>query len=178
MITPRTTTVRFADTLRRFRVDKRGNVAMIFGLAIVPLLLAAGIAIDFARSTQSGSQLQAAVDSAALSIASSELADMTGLTQTQKEARQHQLEQLAQDYVNANYKATGGDTDSIDISVRVDDGLIIVDGAHKLDTTIMNVIGIAKVDLGAHAEVNMEDGAIAGVEPRHGDGYYGLNGRQ
>ena len=42
--------------------------------------------------------------------------------------------------------------------------MISVDGKHKLDTTIMNVVGIDKVDLGAHAEVNMEEGAIAGVE--------------
>ena len=64
-----------SGTFRRFKSDLRGNVAMMFGLAAVPLMLGAGIAVDYARSTQSETQLQAAIDAAALAVASSDLAD-------------------------------------------------------------------------------------------------------
>jgi Flp pilus assembly protein TadG len=142
----------------------RGNVAMMFGLAAVPLLLGAGIAVDYARSTQSESQLQGAIDAAALAVASSDLADLTGLDEAEIQERQEQLEELAQNFVDANYKAAGGDTSDIDVTVTVEGGVIKVDGTHKMNTTLMNVVGIDKVDVGAHAEVNMEEGAIAGVE--------------
>jgi Flp pilus assembly protein TadG len=150
--------------IRRFNSDLRGNVAMMFGLAAVPLLLGAGIAVDYARSSQSESQLQAAIDSAALAVAASDIADLTGLSESEIEARKAELKELAQSYVYANYEAAGGDTSDIEVSISVEQGIIKVDGKHKLNTTLMNVAGIEKVALGAHAEVNMEEGAIAGVE--------------
>ncbi|MDE2006477.1 MAG: hypothetical protein KGI51_07925 [Rhodospirillales bacterium] len=50
----------------RFRRDRRGGVALLTGVAMVPLLLAAGIAVDLSRAAQFRSALQAAADSAAL----------------------------------------------------------------------------------------------------------------
>ena len=35
---------------RRFSRDKRGNVAILFGLAIVPLVLFVGLAVDYGRA--------------------------------------------------------------------------------------------------------------------------------
>ena len=150
--------------LCRFKSDLRGNVAMMFGLAAVPLMLGAGVAVDYARSIQSESQLQGAVDAAALAVASSDLADLTGLTDSEILARLAQLEDLAQNYAEANYAAAGGDPGDIDVSISISDGVIKVDGTHKMQTTLMSVVGIDKVDVGAHAEVNTEEGAIAGVE--------------
>ncbi|MGE3832640.1 MAG: pilus assembly protein TadG-related protein, partial [Parvibaculaceae bacterium] len=152
------------ETLRRFNRDMRGNVAMMFGLAVVPLMIGAGIAVDYARSSQGESQLQAAVDTAALAVASSEEADLTGLTGAALAARKQELQKLAESYVTSNYQASGGDPNDIDVTINVENGVIKVDAKFKMDTTLMNVVGIDKVDLGAHAEVNMEEGAIAGVE--------------
>ncbi len=51
---------------RRFRSDKSGNVAIIFAMSLVPIMLCLNIAIDVTRSTDEKSRLDAAVDSAVL----------------------------------------------------------------------------------------------------------------
>lgn len=53
----------------RLASDRRGNVAMIFGLAIIPVMFMAGAAVDFSRGAAMRSALQQATDAAALSVA-------------------------------------------------------------------------------------------------------------
>jgi len=50
----------------RFHNDRRGNIAVIFAIACVPLISAIGCAIDYTRATQLESKLQAAVDAASV----------------------------------------------------------------------------------------------------------------
>ncbi|MGD0149785.1 MAG: pilus assembly protein TadG-related protein [Xanthobacteraceae bacterium] len=52
--------------MRRFPRDRRGNVAMIFALSIIPIMFFAGMGLDFAAATQKRVKLNAAADSAAL----------------------------------------------------------------------------------------------------------------
>ncbi|MCP1974657.1 Flp pilus assembly protein TadG [Bradyrhizobium elkanii] len=37
-------------TISRFRRDRSGNIAMTFGLAVLPLVVAVGCAIDYSRA--------------------------------------------------------------------------------------------------------------------------------
>ena len=53
--------VRHAD---RFRHDRHGNVAVIFALALVPLISAVGCAVDYSRAVQVRTKLQSAADAA------------------------------------------------------------------------------------------------------------------
>jgi len=53
-------------SIRRFRSDQRGNIAVIFAIACVPLISAVGCAIDYSRATQIQSKLQAAADAASV----------------------------------------------------------------------------------------------------------------
>ncbi len=55
--------------LRHFGRDDRGNIAVLFAAAIVPLVLAMGGAADIARFTRYRTELSNAVDSAALALA-------------------------------------------------------------------------------------------------------------
>ena len=50
----------------RFRKDRSGNVAVIFTLALLPILSAIGCAIDYSRATQVRSKLQSAIDAASV----------------------------------------------------------------------------------------------------------------
>jgi Flp pilus assembly protein TadG len=50
----------------RFRNDQRGNIAVLFMLALLPILSAIGCAIDYSRAAQIKSKLQAAADSASV----------------------------------------------------------------------------------------------------------------
>ena len=53
-------------SMRRFSRDRRGNVAMIFALSIIPIIFFAGMGLDFAAATQKRVKLNAAADAAAL----------------------------------------------------------------------------------------------------------------
>ncbi len=50
----------------RFRSDRSGNVAVIFTLALLPILSAIGVAVDYSRATQLRSKLQSAIDAASV----------------------------------------------------------------------------------------------------------------
>lgn len=52
---------------RRFRADRRGNVALMFAVSLVAILACVGAAINMAQLAQARAVLQRAVDSAALS---------------------------------------------------------------------------------------------------------------
>ncbi|AWL93137.1 Flp pilus assembly protein TadG [Bradyrhizobium ottawaense] len=52
--------------IRRFVQDRRGNIAVIFALACVPLITAVGCAVDYSRATQTRAKLQAAADAASV----------------------------------------------------------------------------------------------------------------
>jgi Flp pilus assembly protein TadG len=67
----------------RFGIDRRGNVAMIFALAILPVMTVVGCAVDYARANQLKSKLQAAADSASVgSIAKTSAAFVAAGTMT------------------------------------------------------------------------------------------------
>jgi Flp pilus assembly protein TadG len=57
------------ETLARFRKDRRGNFAITFALAIIPVFGIAGIAVDYARLSDSRSDYQNAIESGALAAA-------------------------------------------------------------------------------------------------------------
>jgi Flp pilus assembly protein TadG len=53
-------------TFARLVVDKRGSVAALFGLALIPVLTATGVAVDYSRMSGAKQALQAAVDAGVL----------------------------------------------------------------------------------------------------------------
>jgi Flp pilus assembly protein TadG len=52
--------------LARFGGDKRANVAIIFGLSVIPVLTAVGVAIDYSTATRIRAKLQSAADAASI----------------------------------------------------------------------------------------------------------------
>ncbi|TDR94643.1 TadE/TadG family type IV pilus assembly protein [Enterovirga rhinocerotis] len=56
----------------RFRRDRSGNVAVLFGLSLVPLVGLAGVAVDYSRATELRTFLHRETDATALAIASSD----------------------------------------------------------------------------------------------------------
>ena len=85
-----TMTKAFIGKIRAFLESKRGNVAMMFTLALIPLMIGAGAGLDFARAMLVRQQMGEALDAAALAVGST-----TGLNQTTAQA-------LAQKYFDAN----------------------------------------------------------------------------
>ena len=55
-----------ASPLRRLAKDKRGNVLMIMGFALIPITMAAGMTVDYTRAARLKTKLDAAADAAVL----------------------------------------------------------------------------------------------------------------
>ena len=64
---------------RSFLRSARGNVAMMFAIALMPLMIGAGAGLDFARGMMVRQQMSEALDAAALAVGSS-----TGLDPDQR----------------------------------------------------------------------------------------------
>src|SRR6185295_2624945 len=73
--------------------SKRANVAIIFGLSLLPIGIAAGCGLDLARAMVVRARLTEALDAAGLAVGGASVAGLT----------QNQLQTLAQQYFNANY---------------------------------------------------------------------------
>ncbi|MGO8911461.1 MAG: TadE/TadG family type IV pilus assembly protein [Bradyrhizobium sp.] len=56
----------FFSLMNRFRRDRRGNIAVIFAVATVPLISAIGCAIDYSEAARIKAKLQSAADAAAV----------------------------------------------------------------------------------------------------------------
>jgi Flp pilus assembly protein TadG len=61
---------RLTALLSRFRRDRRGNIAIIFALSLLPILTGIGCATDYTNATRIRAKLQAAADAAAVASVS------------------------------------------------------------------------------------------------------------
>jgi Flp pilus assembly protein TadG len=88
---------------RKFAGDTRGATALLFGLLLIPLILAVGVGVDMARAAQMRAMLQGAVDAAALAGAAAYTSPSAQGTATS----------LAQSYVT---KGTGALPSSVTVT--------------------------------------------------------------
>jgi Flp pilus assembly protein TadG len=56
------------EAANRFAGADDGNIAVIFGIALLPILTFVGAAIDYSRANSARSSMQAALDSTALMV--------------------------------------------------------------------------------------------------------------
>ena len=125
---------------RRFARDVRGNVAILFGLAIIPIILAVGVAVDYGRALIVRERMVSAADAAALAIGS--WADLS----------QAELKTKAQQFFDANYpSSTLGAVGKLSVSFSGDDIDVSVSGS--VPTTFMKLANINSVDVGAATKV-------------------------
>jgi Flp pilus assembly protein TadG len=61
---------RLQQCLSRFRRDQRGNIAVIFTIAAIPLVSAIGCAVDYSLATRMKAKLQSAADAAGIAALS------------------------------------------------------------------------------------------------------------
>lgn len=137
--------VRLQSLLGRFGRSEQGNIAMLFGIAVVPIITFVGAAVDYTRANTARSSMQAAMDSTSLMLAK-DLQDGTINTS--------QITQKAQDYfkalyhnpdaksvgVTATYTAAAGNGSKIEIA-----------GNGKIDTSFMRLVGIPDINFNVNA---------------------------
>ena len=127
---------------KRLLRSAHGNVAITFAIAVVPILLGTGAAVDMIRVNNAKSVLQAAADAAALAGGAS------------NKTTDAEIIEIAAQYLEANGASTVVET--LDVEDLVNDtanGKFSVTLQGKVKTTFLALAGIDMVDIGANSEV-------------------------
>jgi Flp pilus assembly protein TadG len=140
----------FLPAVFGFLTDISGNFAITFAICAIPVMLAAGMALDYTQVINYKSRLQAAVDAAALAVAQ----DMTSLDDTG-------LNRMADDYLRANLTADDyAQVSAVQVQVdRVNKALTIVaDG--NMPTSFTRLAGYETLDYGVKASIHAAYGGL------------------
>lgn len=133
--------------VRRFARSKSGNVVIIFAFMLIPLLTAVGGAVDLSRALLAEQRLSNALDATALAV---------GANETATEA---ELQQLAQDFFNANYPDSLIGTPG-PITLTIENGVVNVSGTSQLNTTLLALIDIDVMNVHAASQVVRESKSL------------------
>jgi Flp pilus assembly protein TadG len=121
-----------------FHKDRRGNVAIIFSLAALPLVGFIGASIDYGRASSARTAFQNALDSTALMLAKEASNDSSA-----------QLQANAAKYFNALFSETGVGGISVTASYSTNGGSkVVVNGSASVPTTFMKVLGYRNIGIG------------------------------
>ncbi|MEO9875703.1 MAG: TadE/TadG family type IV pilus assembly protein [Anderseniella sp.] len=127
--------------LKKFATNQSGAAAMVLAVASLPLVMAAGAAVDYGNSVAVQARLQAATDAAALAA---------GREPTRPQA---ELERIAFDYFKSNYNARP-DSEQPSMTLSIDaDGHLKVTGEVKVRNYLIAVAGYDKTTVKASSQV-------------------------
>jgi Flp pilus assembly protein TadG len=136
---------------KTFLKNTSGNMAVMFSLAAIPILICAGVAIDSTRRNGANTALQAATDSAALAAVSGK----------KNKLDEHKIIAAVKSYLASN------NADSIITSVAVkeygfnsDKTVYHVKMTGKMKTMFMGLAGFSTMDIGAYSEVEVGSSAL------------------
>ncbi len=133
--------------LTRLGSDRRGAVAIIFGLSAIPLVLFTGLAVDVSSAYVTRARLGQAVDAANLAIGS---ADGT----------YDDLKPIYDRFLEANFPSDRFGT-PYNADIRIDDNVITAWASVDVDTAFLGLIGIDHLTVSFESEVTRE---TTGVE--------------
>jgi Flp pilus assembly protein TadG len=129
---------------KKFRVSDKGNVAMIYALALLPSLAAVGSAVDLTRAMVVKMRLGEALDAAGLAVGGT-----VGLSEAELTAK-------AQKFFYANYPDSElGTVTSLNVT-SAGNNLVNVSGSARIDTAFMGLFGIYYLDVSVDVEVTRE----------------------
>jgi Flp pilus assembly protein TadG len=131
------------DLLSRFALNKAGNVAMVFGLSLVPLLAAGGVAVDMSRAMIVRHRLSEALDAAGLAAGRDFDQGLSAVTA------------VAQQYFDANYPAAELGVPGA-LQVSMEGGSISLTATAEVDTTLMQLVGFDYLNVGVSSEITRE----------------------
>ena len=116
-------------TVRRLLADQRGNAAVIFGFAVMPLVAATGLAVDTVLAYNAEGQLQKSLDAAGLAAG--------------RAIEQANIEPDARSFFDSNFASAEGLATLTDFDVDPsDDGSrITLTATATLPTSFMRVFG-------------------------------------
>jgi Flp pilus assembly protein TadG len=141
--------------LKRFLLNNSGGMAVMFSIAMVPLLIAAGVATDIAHKGSVATLLQSATDAAAIAGANAKNAWGSDAASKLK------IKKIVADFVTAN-----AGTEALTNITTIDSGTDKITGVFyvrltgKVDTTFMSLAGYKTMEVAASSEVDLGGQAL------------------
>ncbi|WP_337660548.1 TadE/TadG family type IV pilus assembly protein [Anderseniella sp. Alg231-50] len=126
-----------------FGKNEFGSIAPVLGVAAIPLIMAAGAAVDYGNAVSVQARLQAAVDAAAL--AAGREANMTDA----------QLERIAKDYFHSNF-GTPSNAGTPQMQMTVTDNGLQIKGSVTVSNYLTKVAGFDTTLISAASQVTKE----------------------
>lgn len=142
---------RISNALRRFTANQNGNVGILLALSVVPMVLAAGAAIDFGRFSSAQTHLQAALDAGALGGA------------TAQDATAAQREKYASDLFLADMAQGPAGGLPVSYSFKIVDKSMVASARLDVPMSFMSVAGITKLTAVGKNQVGIGEGKKAEI---------------
>lgn len=128
--------------LRRFWRDRKGNMAIVFALTLVPVAGATGVAIDYSLANANRSSMQKSADATALA-----LAKLMPLSQAQLDSQGWQIFHAG--LGGLKVKVNQGDL----VITTPSTGKIVLNVTGQYTPTLSGVLGVNTFPVGARSEV-------------------------
>ena len=132
--------------IRRFHLNTSGNIAVIFALALTPVLSSIGCAVDYSRAAQIRSKLQSAIDAASVGSVSKKSPAFIAAGSMTSDGAIPVGATDATNIFNGNASGFGGYTlNSVTAVVTKTSGTItsVVTFSAKVSTTFMGMMGMS-----------------------------------
>ncbi len=135
--------------------DERGNTAMIFGLALVPLLALGGGVVDIAQRARIHGEMQSGSDTAALAAA--RLVQIGHLKRQEDwDALRAQAQTQAENVIGAALQGFSG-AGTPDIQITVDGTGVTISARYDMRTSFLGVIGVNTLPVRVLSAVALPD---------------------
>jgi len=158
---------RLRQRIRDLRDAEDGNVAIIFTIALLPIVGLTGGAIDYSRASSVKAAMQAALDATALAMSK----EASTLTATQ-------LNQKADAYFKAAFNRPEAHSIAISASYTTTGGSsVTVTGSGQIATSFMGVIGINSIPISSYAKTAWGSGKLRVALVLDNSGSMGDGGR-
>jgi Flp pilus assembly protein TadG len=136
-------TQKITSTFNRYAKADGGATAILFAVSLVPIIAAAGAAIDFISFFNTRTHMQAALDAGSLAGA------------TAAGASAAQRIQIATDTFNANMNTADLANSSIKVNFKPNAKTVEGSASLEMPTTLMSLVGVDVMNVGANSEVSI-----------------------
>ena len=140
------------SVVKSFQHRQDGNIAVIFGLALIPLLLCTGVAVDYSRASSARAEMQSALDAATLAVAQ----DAKTLTAAQLQAS-----------INSKFNAALKRSDIAHVTVNAEyaNATLRSSAAATVSNSFLTLGGIDHTNIGVSSESVFATGKLDVTRP-------------
>ncbi len=143
-----------ALSIKSFGGDTRGNFAVLFSMATVPIMGFAGLAIEFTRYSMVNENLTNALDASGLAISQRATAlgyEINSLSDSQKD----ELKQYGVDFFYANFSTSAGIAE-LEVDFTFSTTTVKPTAVGYMNTSLMGLLGVDSFDLSTDTEITLQ----------------------